>query len=190
MSMTPEEKRARKAERNRRYREANKSKLAEKDHRYRESRKEKIAERKRLYYEANKEKIAEKDRQYHESNKEKRHELHRKYREANNQKFLDRKRRHYATNKEKLTEIKRRCNRRKSFNKEDGSSFEAWLASLHIRNWVFKAIANLQPDPGQTLTELIHELSGYAMEVCEQIANPPVIEDPQPTQPTPQPDLF
>lgn len=34
-------------------------------------------------------------------------------------------------------------------------------------------IANLQPDPGQTLAELIHELSGYAMDVCEQIANPP-----------------
>jgi hypothetical protein len=54
----------------------------------------------------------------------------------------------------------------------------------------FESIANLQPDPGQTLAELIHELSGYAMEVCEQIANPPVIEDAPLAQPTPQPDLF
>ena len=64
------------------------------------------------------------------------------------------------------------------------------MSSLSKSHAVFESIANLQPDPGQTLAELIHQLSGYAMEVCEQIANPPVIEDAPTAQPTPQPDLF
>ena len=160
MSMTPEERRARVAEQSRQYREANK---------------EKEAERKRKHYKANKEKAAEKQRKHYKANKEEMAERNRRYSEAN---------------KEKLAEGKRRYHRRKVFAKEDGSSFEAWLASLNKPASIFIAIANLQPDPGQTLTQLIHELSGYAMEVCEQIANPPVIEEPQPTQPEPQPDLF
>lgn len=76
------------------------------------------------------------------------------------------------------------------FQREDGSSYDCWIKSLKLPSKTFEAIANLQPDPGQTLAELIHELSGYAMEVCEQIANPPVIEDAPLAQPTPQPDLF
>ena len=76
------------------------------------------------------------------------------------------------------------------FSNEDGSSFDSWIASVSRPNKTFEIVANLQPDPGQTLAELIHELSGYAMEVCEQIANPPVIEDAPPVKPEPQPDLF
>jgi hypothetical protein len=87
-------------------------------------------------------------------------------------------------------EQKRRRNRKIQFTKEGGSSFKAWLASLNQSHKTFESIANLQPDPGQTLAELIHELSGYAMDVCEQIANPPVAEEAPPAQPTPQPDLF
>jgi hypothetical protein len=160
MSMTPEEKKARNAESQRRYHEANK---------------EKVAERKRQYCEANKEKVAEKNRRYNEANKEKVAERIRRYREAN---------------KEKITDHDRRRQRQKAFLREDGSSFQAWLASLKKRTPIFQTIANLQPDHGQTLAELIRELSGYAMDVCEQIANPPVIEDAPPAQPTPQPDLF
>ena len=93
-------------------------------------------------------------------------------------------------NKNQIAEYERRRKRQKSFAKEDGSSFHAWIASLIKPHKSFAAIANLTPDPGQTLTQLIHELSGYAMDVCEQIANPPVAEEAPPAQPTPQPDLF
>ena len=144
MSMTPE-RRARKLEYDRLYREANREALAEKD---------------RRYYEANKEAVAEKKRRYHEANRE------------------------------AMAEQKRRRVRRNAFAKEDGSSFRAWMASLFRTPNVFAAIANLTPDPGQTLTELIHKLSGYSMEVCEQIANPPVIEDSPALTPPPAPDLF
>lgn len=145
MSMTPEEKRARQAEYDRRYLEANKEAKVERDRRYFEANKKAVMEQKRRYREANKEALAEQKRRYH---------------------------------------------RRNGFSKEDGSSFQAWVASLTTSSRVFSAIANLQPDPGQTLTELIHELSGYAMEVCEQIANPPVIEDSPALTPPAAPDLF
>ena len=160
MSMTPEEKRARAAEAMRRYREANREKDLERKRRYREADREKDLERKRRYREANQENEAERKRRYREANQE------------------------------KEAERLRRNKRRMAFLREDGSSFQAWLASLKNQARSFVVIANLTPDPGQTLAELIHELSGYAMEVCEQIANPPVIEDAPPAQPEPQPDLF
>jgi len=160
MSMTPEERKARKAEADRRRYEANKGKIAEQKRQYGRANKEVISEQKRRYREANIDKVIEKDRQY------------------------------CKINNEKLKERHRRLRRRKSFIKENGASFQEWLASVCIPSATFEAIANLQPDPGQTLAELIHELSGYAMEVCEQIANPPVAEDDLPAQPTPQPDLF
>jgi hypothetical protein len=160
MSMTPEERRAIEADRRRRYYQANKEKEAERRRRYNEANKVKVNERNRLYREANKVKVNERRRRYEEANKVKK--AHRN-----------------------------RCRKRQiAFLKEDGSSFESWVSSLIRPTAAFETIANLQPDPGQTLAELIHELSGYAMEVCEQIANPPVIEDPQPAKPTPQPDLF
>ena len=160
MSVTPEEKRARKAERSRRYREANKEAVTERKRQYREANKEVVAEQHRRWREANKEVVAEQNRQYSEANKE------------------------------VVAERKRRWHRRNAFLKEDGSSFQAWVASLTQSHKVFPAIANLTPDPGQTLAQLIHELSGYAMEVCEQIANPTVIEDSPALTPPAAPDLF
>ena len=145
MSMTPEEKRARQAEYDRRYLEANKEAKVERDRRYFEANKKAVTEQKRRYREANKEALAEQKRRYH---------------------------------------------RRNGFSKEDGSSFQAWVARLTTSSRVFSAIATLQPDPGQTLTELIHELSGYAMEVCEQIANPPILEGSPALTPPADPDLF
>lgn len=97
---------------------------------------------------------------------------------------------HYHKNKKDHSEYGRRNNRRKSFLKEDGSSFDSWFSSLLHPSRTFASIANLQPDPGQTLAELIHELSGYAMDVCELIANPPVIEDSPALTPLPAEDLF
>ena len=117
-------------------------------------------------------------------------EQHRRYREANKEKVLERHRRYLEANKEAVAERNRRWTRRNGFAKEDGSSLRAWSASVYNRGKAFAAIANLQPDPGQTLAELIHELSGYAMEVCEQIANPPVIQDSPALTPPAAPDLF
>jgi hypothetical protein len=188
--MTPEEKRARRAEQKRQHYQANKEKVAEQKRQYREANKEKVIERNRQYREANKEKLVEKKRQYCEANKEKVAETARQHREANKEKLAEQQRQHYQANKEKVVEMQRLRNRSKGFAREDGSSFQAWLASLTRSHKVFLAIANLTPNEGQTLAELIHELSGYAMDVCEQIANPPVAEEAPPAQPTPQPDLF
>ena len=160
MSMTPEEKRARFTEQHRRYREANKEKVLERHRRYLEANKEAVAKQRRRYIEANKESVREKDRQYREANKE------------------------------AVAERNRRWTRRNGFAKEDGSSLSAWSASVYNRGKAFAAIANLTPDPGQTLAQLIHELSGYAMEVCEQIANPPATEDSPALTPPAAPDLF
>ena len=134
--------------------------------------------------------MAEKHRQYREANKEAVTEQCRRWREANKEKEAERKRQYREANKEKYSELRRRKHRRKVFAKEDGSSYQAWLASLKNPTTVIIAIAKLTPDPGQTLAELIHELSGYAMDVCEQIANPTVIEDSPALTPPPAPDLF
>ena len=160
MSMTPEERKARQAEQSRRHYEANKESVRERSRQYRKANKEAMVELDRRWFEANKEARAKKDRQYRKANKEARAERQRRY------------------------------TRQYAFTKEDGSSFQAWVASLTASSKVFAAIANLQPDPGQTLTELIHKLSGYAMEVCEQIANPPVTEDSPALTPPAAPDLF
>ena len=104
--------------------------------------------------------------------------------------LAERSRRYREANKESVVERKRRYERRYGFAKENGSSFQAWSASLKKSNCIFAAIANLQPDPGQTLAQLIHELSGYAMDVCEQIANPPILEDSPALTPPAAPDLF
>ena len=148
------------------------------------------AEQKRRYYAANKEAMAEQHRQYREANKEAEAEQRRRRYQANKEAVREQKRRYNEANKEALVERNRRYKRRNGFAKENGSSFQAWQASLYNPAKVFEAIANLQPDPGQTLTELIHELSGYAMEVCEQIANPPILEGSPALTPPADPDLF
>ena len=140
--------------------------------------------------EEKKARMAEANRRYREANREKDLGRKRRYAESNKEKVAELKRRYHEANKEKNSELGRRRHRRKVFAKEDGSSYQAWLASLKNPAAVIIAIVNLQPNPGQTLAELIRELSGYAMDVCEQIANPPVIEDAPPAQPEPQPDLF
>lgn len=155
-----------------------------------EERRARVAECQCRYYEANKEAVLEQKRQYYEANKEALTEQRRQYREANKEAVAERNRRYLEANKEAMAEKTRRCTRRNAFTKEDGSSFRAWMASLYRPSNVFAAIANLQPDPGQTLAQLIHELSGYAMDVCEQIANPTVLEGSPALTPPAAPDLF
>ena len=142
--------------------EEKRARNAENGRRYYQSNKDKVAKRVSLYRQSNRNQLSNKDRIYYESNREKRIEQHRRYR------------------------------RKAGFFNEDGSSFKSWIASLPSSgcNQIFEAIANLTPDPGQTLAELIHELSGYAMDVCEQIANPTIIEESPTLTPEPAPDLF
>ena len=190
MSVTPEERRARMAEKRRQYYEANKEAVTEQKRQYREANKEAVTERHRRYYEANKEAKVERNRQYREANKEAVAEKRRQYYEANKEAVTEKRRQYYEANKEAVTEKRRQRTRRNGFAKEDGSSFRAWLASLAQSHKTFEAIANFQPDPGQTLAELIHKLSGYAMDVCEQIANPPILEGSPALTPPAAPDLF
>jgi hypothetical protein len=105
--MTNEEERKRKkAEYNREYREANKDKIAERKRKYAEANKDKIAERKRKYAEANKDKIAEYQRKYAEANKDKIAERKRKYAEANKDKIAERMREYAEANKDKAREYR------------------------------------------------------------------------------------
>ena len=106
--MTDEERKRRKAEQDRKYREANKEKLAEYQRKYREANKEKLAEYQRKHREANKEKIAERQIKYREANKEKLAERQIKYREANKEKLAERNRKYREANKEKLAERDRK----------------------------------------------------------------------------------
>ena len=150
----------------------------------------KIRERNRQYAQSNKEKVSEYARQKYQNNKEKISVYAKQYRDINKISLSERKKKYHLENKAKVAQNDKKKRRRKHFTNEDGSSFNAWIKSLRRPQKTFEIIANLQPDPGQTLAELIHELSGYAMEVCELIANPTVIEDSPALTPPPAPDLF
>lgn len=107
----------------------------------------------------------------------------RRWYERNRDKRNAQKRKYNQKNRDKQTEQKRRRDLKLSFSRSSPSSYEEWLYSTKQIQRTAGSIAKLTPDPGQTLAELIHELSGYPMEVCEQIANPPEPEpDPQPVE--------
>ena len=65
---------------------------AEAQRRYRDANRDKIAEGKRRYYEANREKVAEAQRRYREANRDKIAEGQRRYRDANREKVAEGKR--------------------------------------------------------------------------------------------------
>jgi hypothetical protein len=87
--MTPEERKARHAENQRAYYEANREKVSERRRAYREANREKESERHRAYYEANREKESERYRSYREANREKRAEWKRAWYAANREKALE-----------------------------------------------------------------------------------------------------
>jgi hypothetical protein len=121
-------------------------------------------------------------------------EAKRRHYQENREKLAEYRRRHYQENREKVAESTRRIGLKKTLQKSTPKTLQQFYASLTQPRQAFAAIFSLAPDEGQTLAELIHELSGYPMELCEQIANPPEPE-PEPT-PEPQPafkilpDLF
>lgn len=133
----------------------------------------------------------------------------RRWREKNVQKLKEQKQRHYLRhsedhkarlygwrekNPDRFKEQRRRQYLKKSLSNYNGVSYEAWLQSLPKPHCTLAAIDALTPAPGQTLAELIHELSGYPMETCEMIANPPEPEKldnpPEPPTLAGGPDLF
>ena len=106
-AMTEEERKARKRERDRLYREANREQLREQQRLYREANREQLLERDRLYREANREQVQERNRQYHEANREQVLEQQRLYREANREQVLERKRLYREANREQVQEQQR-----------------------------------------------------------------------------------
>jgi hypothetical protein len=85
MPLSEEEKKQRKRESNKRYREKNKEYIKE----WREKNKEKIQEYKKEYRQNNKEKIQEYTKEYAENNKEKIIEQNREYYKNNKEKFKE-----------------------------------------------------------------------------------------------------
>ena len=103
---------AKKAARQKVYREANKEKKAAYDKAWREANKEKIAAKEKAYREANKAKEAAYNKAYREANKEKLAAQQKAYRETNKQKILARQKSWHEANKEKL-KIHYKVNREK-----------------------------------------------------------------------------
>ena len=91
--LSEEEKKERKRERNRIWRENNKERKRECNRIWRENNKEKRREYKKEYYEKNKEKIKE----YRENNKEKLNAYDREYYENNKEKIKEKDRKYYQT---------------------------------------------------------------------------------------------
>ena len=90
--MTPEEKRAKVAEYQRAYREANREKLAERAIQRNEASRDKKAEWARIRYKANREKVLKMASAWYEANREKVLEARRIYREVNRDEVLAKKR--------------------------------------------------------------------------------------------------
>jgi hypothetical protein len=146
---------------------------------------EKMAEAGRHYRQENREKLAERDRRYKQGNREKVEETKRRHYQENREKLLERHRHYSQENREKVVEVKRRYKLKKTLQKSTPKTLQEFYDSLYRPSRVITVIFSLTPDEGQTLAELIHELSGYPMELCEQIANPP---EPEPeTEPIPEP---
>lgn len=169
---------------------------AERRRRYEKENREKATEARRRYKQENREKVAEYQRRFHQENREKVTENKRRYYQKNREKWAEAGRRYYQENREKLSEAGRRRNLKKTLQNSTPETLHQFYALLPQPHHTLAAIFSLTPDEGQTLAELIHELSGYPMELCEQIANPPEPEtEPEPTpEPRPKPvilpDLF
>jgi hypothetical protein len=136
----------------------------------------KLAEQSLRRYKKNRDKAVERMRRYNEKNRDQIAERKRRYREENCNEIAEKARQYREKKLDKIAERKRRSGLKKAFSKATVSTISEFYDTFRL-SIKLAVIANLTPDPGQTLAELIHELSGYPMHVCEQIANPP---DPEP----------
>jgi hypothetical protein len=135
------------------------------------------------YRQKNHGKVTQTKRRYRQENREKVKHGDLRYKQENREKVLQNARIHYQENREKITAGLRRIGLKKTLQKASPKTLQEFYNSLSKPYHTLAAILSLTPDEGQTLAELIHELSGYPMGLCEQIANPP---EPEP-EPTPEP---
>jgi hypothetical protein len=102
--MSEEERKARKREHNKAYREANKEKIAARNKAYYEANREKILKERKAYHEANRERVLKKRKAYREANRDSILDYNRKYlktyREANKEKIAARNKAYYEANKD------------------------------------------------------------------------------------------
>jgi phosphoglycolate phosphatase-like HAD superfamily hydrolase len=107
MPLTEEQKKERKREASRKYREANREKIKEANRKYREENKEKDRLRNKNYYENNREKVRERNNKYREKNKDKIKERNKNYWEANKNMRNEAKRKYRENNPEKYHKSRR-----------------------------------------------------------------------------------
>lgn len=106
----------------------------------------------------------------HEKIKQWSRESARRLRERFPDRINNNKSRWNESNPGRQESLVRNQNLRRSFKKYDGRSLNQFLSSLRMPTTTLSAIMELIPNEGQTLAQLIHELSGYRMSVCEEIA--------------------
>ena len=172
VKLSLEERKARRLETQRKYREANREKLKAANAKYRRDNKEKIAAAALQYRAANKEKIAEKTSKYYRLNKEKiaRYNQTRyaenksmfstygqKYRQSNKDKVAERQRKYRAANRSSVSANACR------YSKERRQNDPVFKLSLYLRCRLRKAIVRNQKS-GSAVRELgcfIKDLKGH-----------------------------
>jgi len=106
VKLSDAERRERRREYHRKYREANREKIRAYQHKWYEDNRDELLDRQREYYGSNNERQRERRRKYREFNLDKERERHRKYREANAERIREYSRNHYESNYEKYRERK------------------------------------------------------------------------------------
>ena len=101
------EKREKKAEAKKAYREVNREQIAAQAKAYREANREKLAEYNKAYREANREHIVKYSKTYYEANREKKAEYKKAYREANREKIAAKDKAYREANREKIAAQKK-----------------------------------------------------------------------------------
>lgn len=102
--MTAEEKKVKRAARNKAYRQKNKDKLAKQKREHSAANKDKVSEYNKAYYEKNKAKKAEYDKARRQGDKDKVLEYDKKHYTTHKEKILERVKKYYNANKEKRRE--------------------------------------------------------------------------------------
>lgn len=120
MPLTDEERKARRREYSRKWREANSEKKREYQKAYYKENREKMLERNKMWRKDNPDKLREQRKKYHEANREKHYEYKKKWREVNREKWLEQCKRYRDANPDK----RRKLN--KQYRKANREKFREW----------------------------------------------------------------
>lgn len=131
---TAEARRARKAEQERRWRQANRDRINENRRRRREANREAEKEKAHQYYLTNRDRILETNRRWVSANPEKANEIRRNWRAANRDRLLEERRQYRAANREKLNEQARALSRKNRERTRDQWT-EKRMRFVHGRDW-------------------------------------------------------